>query len=533
MDSNAAHMVNHIENLGYILKRMDLSNNSVVALVSNSTKMQNYFQIACLLSGTNYVILSEKTFDDFIIVNLGISVIFTDTTNWLNTRSIFEFNNTFVNLVINVYSYRIEFYKESISNYVKQLESTIEKVDYSIFSRDKSRESLINALKESCVDEFNHSVIYAVHPGNSSALPKISIFSESQLYEGALKVIDELYFSIEDEGMLKDEHSVHPTITVQTLTEKPVPYVLLNTFILALISKGDFTGKLTENGYNTLFISTTKLKEIFNEVIEDSRLLSLLKRISLRILFKPIFKHRVLKKSKDLKLLMLYDNTSKPLRRLINYLNLKVVYMYTLTEVASFVSFQIYNKFPIKKLPNVGSIPRKVVLNTSDITKKEMSEILISLPDMFIGYTHNEFTQLCSMSDKYVGMHGTLDMGSDDKGKLVVHGKAEGFYYNENGLVFQNELIYSIILDNRFVRDALLVSHDNKLKLIVELRLGTLLFERTSASEAMEELNRKVLPKINKKVAPFSTVEGIYFIPNGFKRLSDGGIKTINFLDYN
>jgi len=203
--------------------------------------------------------------------------------------------------------------------------------------------------------------------------------------------------------------------------------------------------------------------------------------------------------------------------------------MYTMTEVASFVSFEFYDKFPVKDEPTVGVIPKNVVLN-SGMDNTQSSEILLNVEDRMDTYTDIEFTELCSMSEKYIGMHGTLDIGKNVNGKLQVQGKADEILKNEHGLIIQKDLIYSIVLDYHFVKDVLLIVNNDRLYLLVEIKLSTLLYENKTVLKIEGHLNDKILKRVNDAVSPYSKIEYIFIIPKGFKRTENKKIKSSDYL---
>lgn len=297
---------------------------------------------------------------------------------------------------------------------------------------------------------------------------------------------------------------------------------------LPLFSNGGFHTESSNKKTNTLYSSTDILIEKFNNIIDDSKVLSFLEKFKIRPLFGFILSRKFKNKYKGVKLMFLHGKTTKKLRSYIRKTGLKVLYLYTMSEVASFISFELYEKFPVKKQPTVGMLPRNLVLNSSPSNMEGKAEILISVPDRMACYSHKEFTSVCTMSNKYAGMFSTFDIGSNEKGKLLVHGKADELLYNENGLMIQEQIIYSIILNNNLVRDALIVPVDGVLVLIVEFRTSTLLFNNITVEKAANSLRKNELKEINKKVKPFSKVNNIFVVPE-FERVN-GKIKISHYL---
>ena len=159
------------------------------------------------------------------------------------------------------------------------------------------------------------------------------------------------------------------------------------------------------------------------------------------------------------------------------------------------------------------------------------AELLIDLPTQFDAYTNIDFTTLCTMSNKFPGMHGTLDIVSEkDNGEIVVLGKAEELFENQNGLTIQSNLIYSLVLDNQYVDNAIISVIGENIFVLVELRLSRLLLQDITAEEVMVTLNTVLLPKINQKVSPYSKVERISMVPGNFERDLNGKIKTSRYL---
>jgi len=528
--SNSLEMlwkIQKIRDISKILNYLKGSESEVVALLSDDKESKTLFQIACLLTGTNYAVFDKHNFEAYLVVMLKVKTLFVDVDheNLIGLRPLDIFSGSFIDNLIDFNNYRVYASKyldvEDITDNVRNV-SAVNTKEYSAEIED-----LEKSFYEDCVKEHSYSTIFVIHPGVSTLTPKISVFNTESLFKGVLKIIDELYYDIAKKNVISVKHENLPVLNIQILEDVALPYVFLNGVILSSYSKGKYSFKLEKHNYNVLLISTDYLSALLKELTDENPFTSWLDKMGFNWLLSKILKYKFLKESKDLKLLILYGAVSKKLQMCINALDLKVVYMYTMTEVASFVSFEFYKKFPVKKSPTVGVLPKNVVLNSS--VEEESSEILISTEDRMLTYTDTEFTTLCSMSEKYIGMHGTLDIGKNVDGKLQVQGKADEIFKNENGLVIQKDLIYSIALNNYFVRDVLLIVDTNKLYLLVELKIGALLYENKSMTNVQAELSTKTLRKINNAVEPYSQVEDIVIVPRGFRR-NKGKIKASDYL---
>ncbi len=525
--------IQKIKSISKILNYLKVSEHDVVALISDDKESKTLFQIACILTGNNYVVFDRSNFDAYTVTMLKVKTLFIDISeNLAGLRAFDIFSGSFIENLIDFKSYRLYASKYLDFETIPELLGEVPEIKYIDRESNWVGEFEVSNLQETfyneCVKEHSFAMAYVIHPGISTITSKISVFNTEALFTGALKVIDDLYNTIANKNIISTKQDNLPVLNIQILEDVALPYIFLNGAVLSLFSKGKFSFKLEKHGYNTLLISSENLERLLEAIIEESSFMSWLSKVKAVWILSKVLKYKFLNTSKDLKLILLYGKTSKNLRRYIKNFNLKVVYIYTMVEVASFVSFEFYDKFPVKTLPTVGVLPKNVVLN-SGFNKDGFSEILINTEDKMMTYTDIEFTELCSMSEKYIGMHGTLDIGKNVNGKLQVQGKADAIFKNENGLVIQQELIYSIALNNYFVRDVLLIADDNKLYLLVELKLGSLLYENKSMSEVEKILNSKTLSIINKSIEEYSKIEAIKIVPRGFKR-KKGKIKSSDYL---
>ena len=494
-----------------LFKSMKIKN-EVVALLSTNNKIQEIFQIACILQGVNYIILNKTDVDIFTLVNLNVEVLLYDSLEieYIPTELI---DHTSIVLLVDALTLNIR----SSEMPTEELSTIIRSFNRGISKEFDPVSHTIEDFKNLYVKPYLHSATYVQHPGVSTFGSKISVFYSESMEAGALKVIDLLYYEIRSKKLLSEHHSIN-LLNLETLA---YPYVFFNSIFLALCSGGDITDKQTTA--NVLFTSVVSLDRIFSKIIDNSWLLSVLSPKN--ILFKLLFSRLFNREFKHLQLIILYGKTNKSFRRLLNYTGKNVIYMYTLIEVASFVSFELFKKMPITKIPTVGILPQDIIINSNN----NEGEILLDTRDRFANYTNVEFTSLCQMSEKYVGMHGTLDIGKNVDGKLQILGKADEIFTNEHGLVIQTELITAIAMDNRYVKDCLVVVYSNQLVLLVELKVSTLLYEEKTKEEVELILSTNLLPKINKKVQTYSRISRIVVIPAGFERGTNGNIKHIHY----
>lgn len=518
-----------LSNVLNFLHRSDImSNGSVAALVSDNLVTQAYFQTACLLTGTNCVIFNSKNYNYFNAADLGVRIIFS-----FKDLEETPVSNFYPSMIIDVYTNQIYRQHAGLLNFAETFRNFAKNVKPFKLNSTQSIKELSDRFTEECVNPFRDSIVYILNPGSSSISPKISIFYSDQIYQGMLKIADELYHSLKDSNFLSVKRENHLTIDTKILQnengEVTMPlYTYMLGIFLPLFSNGGFHTESSNKKTNTLYSSTDILIEKFNNIIDDSKVLSFLEKFKIRPLFGFILSRKFKNKYKGVKLMFLHGKTTKKLRSYIRKTGLKVLYLYTMSEVASFISFELYEKFPVKKQPTVGMLPRNLILNSSPSNMEGKAEILISVPDRMACYSHKEFTSVCTMSNKYAGMFSTFDIGSNEKGKLLVHGKADELLYNENGLMIQEQIIYSIILNNNLVRDALIVPVDGVLVLIVEFRTSTLLFNNITVEKAANSLRKNELKEINKKVKPFSKVNNIFVVPE-FERVN-GKIKISHYL---
>lgn len=492
-----------------LFKTLEL-NNEVVALITTSKRVQEIFQIACLLQGINYIIINENNYDEFLLVNLAVKIVMYNSSE-IDFIPSELFDVTSVVIVIDALTCKIVRTTEEYRFVYNAVDETLAKTV-------ESNES-IESFKQRYVKIYNQSRVYVKHPGVSTLGSKISIFYSEAFKLGALNVIEKLYYEIKSKNLL----SGNQQINMYCLESPAYPHVFLNSVFLALFTKGQVN--YSECPFNVLFTSVSSLSILFNRIVEDSYILSLLPHTN--ILFKYIFKYIINTRFKHLKLIILYGKTDKRVRQLINYTGKHIIYLYSMTEVASFVSFEYYKKLPVNKIPTVGILNSNVVLNSGS---KAEAEVLIDTEDRFASYTNTEFTKICSTSEKYAGMHGTLDIAKNVEGKLQVLGKADEIYYNEHGLRLQSDLINSIALDSRYIKDVLITASKGKLVLLVEIKISVLLSEEKTVDQIQLLLNTDLLYKINKKVQNYSHISRIIIIPGGFTREIDGKIKCINYL---
>jgi hypothetical protein len=504
-----------------LFKSLNL-NQEVVALFSVDKKIQEAFQIACFLQGINYIVIDRIDIDSFVVVNLNAKVVLYDSSDLEFTPTeLFEY--TSINLLVDARTCKIIGSYEITPAELLAIDANIRKAN----SITDLRLFVLESFKKELVKGHVRNMIYVQHPGISTFGSKISIFHSEAFENGAVKVLDTLYHEIKSKNLL----SKNQQISILSLETPAIPYVFLNSVFLALISKGTvkYNDSIKQSEYleiNILFGSVDSLHFIFTQIIEESSILSYLSPNN--FLFRLVFRHMFNKKFKNLKLIMFYGKTSKYFRRLLNYTGKSSIYMYTLIEVTSFVSFETYKKLPVKELPTVGIIPNGVILNAINPTKE--SEVLLDVADSYTNYTNIEFTNLCRMSEKFPGTHATLDIAKNVNGKLQIIGKADEILHNEHSLSIQTDLINSIALDNRYVKDTFVTTYSGRLILFVEIKLSVLLWLEKTIEDVKTELNTVLLPKINKKVQPFSRVHKIIVLPEGFERGNNKHIKHIKYM---
>lgn len=507
-----------------LLKALKLKG-EVVALLSTNNRLQEIFQFACILQGVHYIVLNRTDIDMFPLVNLNIQILFYDSSETEYLPMEFMYNTPVV-VLIDALTCGIQRVSDMDSDTMSQIERNFNKeLNFEFDYNNETANSLLKIFRSKYVKEHIYSTIFVQHPGTSTFGSKISVFHSQAIENGALKVIEMLYYEIRSKKLL----STTPYINLLNAESVAYPYVLLNSVFLALFSNGNIFNlqSSTEEDFssqvNTIFISVQRLNILFNTIIDNSYILSSLS--SRNILFKLLFKYLFNRRFKNLQLIIFYGKTDRRLRRLLNYTGKNLIYMYTMIEVASFLGFETYKKLPINEVPSVGIIPNSVLINASN----NEGEILVDTSDRFTAYTNVEFTNLCKMSEKYVGMHGTLDIGKNNNGKLTVLGKADELFTNEHGLLIQTELIKSIALDNRYIKDCLVVVYSNRLLLLVELKISVLLSEEKTKEDVELILSTSLLQKINKKVQPYSRIDRVVVIPGGFDRGTDGNIKHVNY----
>ena len=523
--SNSKH-IQKVALLGYVLKQLRVSRETV-ALVTKNKELQSYFQIACLLRGVNYVILDKYDVDTYLMSQLEVKILFLDMKLYpIVPENLYE--STFINVILNTSTLYIESVNSAIPNalgHKLNINAELSRYFREYSTLNKSLNDLRIEFENHCVNHNNNSLIFVVHPGNSSYGEKISVFKEEALAKGLLQIID----TIGKE--LSTNTTCHNAYTVENTT---YPYVFLLNVLYPLFKGGDFYVsnrvdlKNFPIGYAT--ISSYRFTNTLLDMIDDNRVLSLFYRKGFNLFAKYLLRRIFKKQFKSTPVFVVYGQIDKRLRKLLNHLNVRVFYMYTMIEVSSFITYKYYRRIPIsKKELTVGRLPMNAVASSKSIEGN--AELLIDLPTQFDAYTNIDFTTLCTMSNKFPGMHGTLDIVSEkDNGEIVVLGKAEELFENQNGLTIQSNLIYSLVLDNQYVDNAIISVIGKNIFVLVELRLSRLLLQNITAEEVIVTLNTVLLPKINQKVSPYSKVERISMVPGNFERDLNGKIKTSRYL---
>lgn len=513
-----------------------------IALVSSDKNLQIYFQIACLLRGVNYTILDlnrlDEGIDEYIITSLNIKVLYFDSKNYDLQIPEYLFKTTFIISIVDTSTFNIhmntnnievesdirEFrafknkYNENISKYLVEFES----LD-AIFKENLKNPNILKTIREIFLNEtvsHRDSIIYVIHPGNSSYGNKISVFNAERFLQGFVNVLDTL-----------------PTkrLSIYTKENVAIPYIFNIGVLLTLFESGKIIteiDKIKNTKVSHILMSSVSLMDLLMEIIENNATLSFLYKYKFTFVFNYLLKRKFKQIFNTMPVLLLYGKVSNRLLKFLKSLGIEVFYFYVMVEIASFVSFKHYKKIKSLNPLSVGKLPRGGILNGKDINGN--SELLINLKDQFISYTNLDFTELCIFNEKHLGFHSTFDICSEVNGELFVEGKAEELLINQNGLVIQNNLIYTILLSNIYVEDCLVVFdniNDAKaVSVLVELRLSSLLFHNKTSIEVLEDLNSNVLPLLQKKVLPYVYIDRIIQIPGGFERDNDGKIKISRYL---
>jgi len=535
----------HIEKIRKFLVLLKVLNvqTETVALCSENKEFQVYFQFACLLRGTNYVIINSREIDSYMLSVLGVKLLLFDESSRLHKLPSLDylFDITHVDILVNVCTLKIESINSNLENNgqirIEYNLRLLSELAYKFIPNEVNLDlkELKKAFSNAYSILYRESTVYVIHPGNSSYGEKTSVYTSEILLKGVLKALN----------ALQAEKYNLDNLNSFTYGNIALPYVFLLGVVIPFIHEREFYFKKPElDNFKTksyvdtidyVLISANNLTFLLLDIIDETDCFSFTKDkifISLRnMLFSRFIFRRRFKFQNPMPIFVIYGNIDERLRKFLKILKIRVLYIYTMIEVASFISYKYYPKITSKAL-TVGKLPKKAVLNGKDLEGN--AELLIDLEDQFITYTNTEFTQLCSMSEKYVGMHSTLDICSENKeGEVTVIGKAEELFRNQNGLLVQNSLIYSIVLNNRYVEDSLIVVLDNHVVVIVELRVSVLLLNKKTPIAVIRELNRTLLKEINKKVKPFSKVHRICLIPAGFATGNDSKIKLSNYLQHN
>lgn len=296
-------------------------------------------------------------------------------------------------------------------------------------------------------------LFYNFHKGIDASGYKFSIFTKDKVDNGIEKSLNLLY---EEDLTFFDKFEML--------------YDILNG-VLSPISHG-YTVKFCNTAtYETLLYSMYGAKSIYSSAYTFERALELIIKNSSYI--KWLRRHKLTKRLAGYLIKKAFSSFSNKLDRIIltgkirrisdiNSLRIPVTTMYTMGEIASFVSLDTHKK--LAQNYAVGFVN----LNHVQIAARDgkFGGVMVYTNDMAVSTNDNYVKD--SFMHKYLGRLNTRDIGYMQDGKLHIVDKDSFVYEYFNGTIVNTGIIVNKALNSPWCSDAMLVSdNSNKLVLLV------------------------------------------------------------------
>ncbi|MFA6846262.1 MAG: long-chain fatty acid--CoA ligase, partial [Sphaerochaetaceae bacterium] len=156
-----------------------------------------------------------------------------------------------------------------------------------------------------------------------------------------------------------------------------------------------------------------------------------------------------------------------------------------------------------------------------DINSEGVGEILVKGPNVMKGYYENDaLNKECFTADGYFR---TGDLGSfDKKGRLSLKGRTKTMILGSGGENIYPEIIESVINNQSFVTESLVVPEDGGLLALVKIDLESFAKNMAmNASDARAEAAKylaRIRQEVNKDLSSFSKISSMKLQEEPFER---------------
>lgn len=481
----------NIEAYRQMIQLLKLYENDYFIGIHFESNFQNVTAVlACITESVNFTILNSKdTKRDFLIKlkNAKVNVILSDIITDVN---ILTLNQNFIIIKegVEVNHFNSE-ERKRFNVTVAKLQNITTQVGNNL---DLSSE--LNRARP-LLQKDRHCIVF--HSGITD-LFKASVFQLEALEKGLLKGLNELPYSKQGKFLFMEPFDLMYDVISGVL----VPLLMGRTVVFGNSNFLKYNGS---DGPVSIYMNSSRLSRTLRDYsYEVPKILKTLNiGIINNLIVKKTFSNIFGKKVKELIVVGKLSNSMK-------VLNLPIINLYSIAEVASFVSFNKIKNFT-KKLEHVGKIDTSKV----SILGEHLGEIFIYTEDSCVSFLDNVHASDAFLHG-FPGKIRTYDAGYIKDNKLYVVGKSK-FTFTEHNQIIDEARLTDLALSFDFVGDAKLSLYNGKLLLIVDVNIPNATREGLTY-ETLVYRCTQLKHFINRNVNEYSRIHNVllYTVPGGF-----------------